>query len=181
MSISTKHLHSVAGRLASLLKVRGVRVVFAESCTAGLVAASLARTPGISQWLCGSAVVYRDATKAAWLGISASELKRHSAVSDPVARGMAVGVLRATREAEWSASVTGHLGPDSPVDQDGVVFVSIACRRARKIELVSCEKIRLRAKSRSARQVEASFHVCERLHAALTGGVDEGVAKGVAK
>ena len=74
MSISTKHLHAAAGRLASLLKVLDVRVAFAESCTAGLVAASLARTPGISQWLCGSAVVYRDATKAAWLDRKSTRL-----------------------------------------------------------------------------------------------------------
>lgn len=167
MSISTKHLHAVAGRLASLLKVRDVRVVFAESCTAGLVAASLARTPGISQWLCGSAVVYRDATKAEWLDVPTAQMKKHSAVSDPVARSMATGVLRCTPEADWSASVTGHLGPDAPVDQDGVVFLAVACRRARKLEVVSSERIQLRAKSRSARQLEAAMYVLERLHAAL--------------
>jgi len=53
------------------------------------------------------------------------------------------------------------------VDQDGCVFLAVACRRARKLEVVSSERIQLRAKSRSARQLEAAMYVLERLHAAL--------------
>ena len=44
----------LAQSLANCLNQRQVGVVFAESCTAGLVAASLAQVPGISRWLCGS-------------------------------------------------------------------------------------------------------------------------------
>ncbi|MEZ6136283.1 MAG: CinA family protein [Pirellulaceae bacterium] len=45
------------------------RLVLAESCTAGRVAATLASFPGISNWLCGSFVVYRCDSKSRWLGI----------------------------------------------------------------------------------------------------------------
>ncbi len=119
-----------ATRLANELRTRGLRIVFAESCTAGLIAASLARFPGISEHLCGSAVVYRNATKTAWLGVSAQDLADESIgpVSKAVAAAMATGVLKRTREADLAASVTGHLGPDAPPELDGVIYVAVARR-----------------------------------------------------
>ena len=39
-----------AALVARLLKDKGIRVVFAESCTAGLASASLATQPGISEF-----------------------------------------------------------------------------------------------------------------------------------
>ncbi len=74
-----------AGQLAKTLKQQGVKVVFAESCTGGLIAASLAQLPGISDWLCGSAVTYRNETKRQWLGVSGENLIRRGAVSATVA------------------------------------------------------------------------------------------------
>ena len=114
--------------LAELLERSTTRVVFAESCTGGLVSASLARVPGISEFHCGSAVVYRLDTKTRWLGVSDEMLCDVGAVSAPVAQAMAVGVLERTPEAELSAAITGHLGPNAPADQDGLVFIALARR-----------------------------------------------------
>jgi len=121
-------LAALVEEVASLLQQSRRRVVFAESCTAGLVAASFARVPGISEFLCGSAVVYRLDTKARWLGISEELLANPGPVSDAVARAMAIGVLARTPEADLAASITGHLGPDAPSDQDGLIFIGIARR-----------------------------------------------------
>ncbi|MEX0820460.1 MAG: damage-inducible protein, partial [Pirellulaceae bacterium] len=41
------------------------------------------------------------------------------------------GVLAMTPEADWAASVTGHLGPDAPLRLDGIVYVGIAHRTNR--------------------------------------------------
>lgn len=171
MNDPSKRLTVAASRLAEVLNERRLRVVFAESCTAGLVAASLATIPGISEWLCGSAVVYRDDTKARWLGVSAADLKKYSAVSEPVACGMALGSLRETPEATWSASVTGHLGPNAPEGQDGLVYVAVACRFGRAIRVVDRAKILLRSRARTARQNEAAVGVLQRLCAAILQGV----------
>ena len=57
-----------ATRLFDMLRDREVRVVFAESCTAGMVSATLAAVPGISDYLCGSMVTYRPEIKENWLG-----------------------------------------------------------------------------------------------------------------
>lgn len=126
-------LASLVEEVASLLQQSGRRVVFAESCTGGLVAAALARVPGISDFLCGSAVAYRLDTKSRWLGVPEAMLADPGPVSEVVARAMAFGVLGRTPEADLAASITGHLGPDAPGDLDGLIFVGIARRNPEAI------------------------------------------------
>jgi nicotinamide-nucleotide amidase len=121
-------LLSAARRVARLLQQSNHKIVFAESCTAGLVSATLSRVPGISAWHCGSMVTYRNETKTAYLGIDSKVLKKPGPVSEHVAREMAEGVLQATPEATIAASITGHLGPNAPPKLDGVVYVAIALR-----------------------------------------------------
>jgi PncC family amidohydrolase len=160
-----------AQRLARSLAELSVKVVFAESCTGGLIAASLAQVPGISDWLCGSAVTYRNDTKQRWLGVSGDKLIRPGAVSAVVAREMAVGVLDKTPEAEWSASVTGHLGPDAPRRLDGVVYVGIARRQHATSEIASIQvkatRHVLAADTRVPRQQETAALVMRQLLAAI--------------
>ena len=126
-------LHSAANNLAAVLKAKNKRIVFAESCTAGLVAATLGRVPGISQHLCGSAVTYRNDTKHRWLGVPTGELEDPGPVSAVVAERMAAGALNATPEADIAVVVTGHLGPNAPDELDGLVFVGIASRETEPI------------------------------------------------
>ena len=157
------NLSATAKTLAALLAERRVRVVFAESCTAGLVSATLARVPGISEWHCGSAVVYRYQTKTDWLGVSARDLAKYSAVSEPIARQMALGVLRSTVEADYSAAVTGHLGPQAPPELDGVIFIGIAHRRAGKPRVFDVRRFQLAKSSRVHLQRETARLTLERL------------------
>ena len=114
--------------LAEALARKQLKIVFAESCTGGLVSAALAGVPGISEWLCGSAVTYRSPTKVAWLGVDATQITHLTAVCSEVALQMAVGVLEKTPEADFAISITGHLGPAAPEGMDGLVFVGIARR-----------------------------------------------------
>ncbi len=144
-----------AVELVSELSARGQRVVFAESCTGGLIASELAKIPGVSQWLCGSAVTYRGDTKVNWLGVRPDSLEAHTAVSAEVTSQMAEGVLTRTPEASIAAAVTGHLGPDAPADLDGVVFAAIAVRHGQRIEVLPANRYQLHAREREARQGEA--------------------------
>lgn len=121
--------------VADLLSYFKARIVFAESCTAGLVSASLARVAGISDFHCGSAVVYRYETKTQWLGVSKAMLIDPGPVSEEVARAMAVGVLERTSEAELAAAITGHLGPNAPHSQDGLIYIGIATKTAKEPEV----------------------------------------------
>lgn len=128
MSIAT-----AARRVARLLKKSDRKIVFAESCTAGLVSGALTRTPGISSYHCGGMVVYRNETKAAYLNIPAATLQDPGPVSHEVAELLAARVLQKTPEADLAASVTGHLGPNAPLKLDGVVFVAVAWRKAKRV------------------------------------------------
>lgn len=162
----------LARQLARLLAQHERRIVFAESCTAGLLSATLCQVAGISQWYCGSAVTYRDETKTKWLRVSSSSIRRQSAVSETVARQMAVNVLSNTPEAHLSASVTGHLGPDAPANLDGVIYAAVAGRPAATPKLVSMQRWQLSNDTRRKRQREAVGLVFQQLIALLDGGLD---------
>lgn len=146
-----------AQQLALLLQARQFRVVLAESCTAGLVAASLGQIPGISEHLCGSAVTYRNRTKQDWLGVAASDLYEPGPVSARVTEIMARAVLQRTPEAHLSLAVTGHLGPAAPPELDGLVFTAVVSRDDAQSDLRShVQQHRLQTCSRANRQQEAT-------------------------
>ncbi|MCA8982484.1 MAG: nicotinamide-nucleotide amidohydrolase family protein [Planctomycetaceae bacterium] len=134
MNDSLAVLQATRQLLNELIRLRK-RIVFAESCTAGLLAATLGQIAGVSEVLCGSAVTYRNLTKANWLGIDPALLDNPhiGPVSEIVARQMAEGVLQRTEEAALAVSVTGHLGPNAPEEQDGIAYVGI-CQRGESLD-----------------------------------------------
>lgn len=134
----------LAQRVVDLLKGSGTKLVLAESCTAGLVSAVLARIPGVSQFHCGSAVVYQVETKARWLGVSKALLRNPGPVSADVVTRMALGALAITPQADIAAAVTGHLGPGAPEGQDGLVYLGFAKRgKNRSRPRVAVKKLEL--------------------------------------
>ena len=163
----TTPLYSMLLRVRDSLKARGDRLVLAESCTAGQVAADLGKIPGISEFLCGSMVVYRTPTKKAWLGISSDLLENTSIgpVSAQVTLALAEAILDKTPEATVAASITGHLGPFAPPWLDGQVYCAFV-RRGVKSEPEDVKSLTLLSPhaadlndiaGRAARQKEAAF------------------------
>lgn len=146
----------VAKALVDRLAQRGLRIVLAESCTGGLISAELAKVPGVSDWLCGSAVTYRCQTKVEWLGVRAEDIDRHTAVSSQVASQMASGVLKKTSEASLSAAITGHFGPGAPEGFDGVVFIGVAMRDSSGVVTATVTRHQLVQEQREERQAEAA-------------------------
>ena len=69
------------------------KIVVAESCTGGMLAAALTDLPGSSAVFERGFVTYSNAAKIELLGVSADTLERHGAVSEPVAKDMARGAL----------------------------------------------------------------------------------------
>jgi PncC family amidohydrolase len=162
-------LTQAAERLAETLRSHRCRAVFAESCTGGLVSAALSQVAGISEFHCGSAVVYKLDTKTQWLGVPAAILKDPGPVSEVVARAMAIGVLIRTPEAHWAASITGHLGPNAPPEQDGLVFIGIARRSADSAEVadVQVTEHRLGVPFPAGMTVQQSLRIRRQVHAAI--------------
>ncbi|WP_108126986.1 CinA family protein [Saccharospirillum mangrovi] len=96
-------------RLATLLLARSARLATVESCTGGLIAAAITDKAGSSDWFEGGWVTYSNELKQA-LGVPAAALRDHGAVSESVARAMA---LAGQQQAgvEYAVAVTGVAGP----------------------------------------------------------------------
>jgi PncC family amidohydrolase len=148
-------ISSAARRVARLLKATDRKVVFAESCTGGLVSGALTAIPGISDCHCGGMVAYRNESKITFLGIPRKLIHKVGPVSAEVASLMAQNVLALTSEADIATSVTGHLGPGAPPQLDGLVFVAIAQRagKGRSKPHIQVHEVHCRARdSRVVRQ-----------------------------
>ena len=99
-----------AGALVDLARDRGLRIVTAESCTGGLVAAELTAVPGSSLTFERGFVTYANAAKVEMLGVSSATLETHGAVSEAVALEMVRGALFRSA-GDIAVSVTGIAGP----------------------------------------------------------------------
>lgn len=109
----------LCGRLAQALKNRSRMMASAESCTGGLIAAACTSLSGSSDWFERGFVTYSNAAKTEMLGVPTRLIEAHGAVSEAVARAMALGAL-AHSKAQISVAVTGVAGPsggspDKPV------------------------------------------------------------------
>jgi nicotinamide-nucleotide amidase len=120
---------ALVSRLAQALPPRGWMLATAESCTGGLIAAACTELAGSSAWFDRAVVSYSNEAKSELLGVDAALIAAHGAVSEPVARAMAEGVL-ARSKAQVAVAVTGIAGPGggSPDKPVGTVWLAWACR-----------------------------------------------------
>jgi nicotinamide-nucleotide amidase len=110
-----------------LLAEKHKTLATAESVTGGLVARSMCRVPGVSEWFRGGIVAYVNDVKRELLSVPRSLIEEHGVVSAQVAEAMAVG-CRARFHTDLAVSTTGIAGPaggtaEKPV---GLVFVGLA-------------------------------------------------------
>ncbi len=114
---------SIAEIVLDLCRARGLTLATAESCTGGMVAARLTAVPGASEVFLGSVVAYANGVKESALGVPASVLEAHGAVSAEAAAAMAQGV-RERLGVDVGVAVTGVAGPGGGTDEKpvGLVF-----------------------------------------------------------
>ncbi len=124
--VGEEDLPAVAGRL---LREAGRTIAVAESCTGGLIAEQITRTPGSSAYFPGGVVAYANAAKTALLGVPEALLAEHGAVSEAVCRAMAEGV-RGRFGADYGVATTGISGPDGGSDDKPVGLVYLGLARA---------------------------------------------------
>jgi len=128
---------TLTGEAAALIdrcRAAGVTLATGESCTGGLIAAILTEVPGSSDVVERGLVTYSNRAKSDLLGVPEALVDVHGAVSEPVARAMAEGVLAAS-PAAIAIAVTGIAGPgggtaDKPV---GLVHLAVARRGGRLV------------------------------------------------
>jgi nicotinamide-nucleotide amidase len=124
---------------------RELKLVAAESCTGGLIAATCTAIPGSSDWFDGAFVTYCESVKTRVLDVAEATLARYGAVSEPTVREMVVGALTHC-DADLATSVSGVAGPsgggvEHPIGTvwfgwalrvpDGIRIVQTACHQLR--------------------------------------------------
>lgn len=105
----------------------GKGVVTAESCTGGLICATLTEAAGASAVIDRSFITYANEAKSELLNVCPDTLSTHGAVSAEVVIQMAEGALTACPSAYYSLAVTGIAGPGGGTDTKPVGLVYIGC------------------------------------------------------
>ena len=118
---------SEARDLIETLRSKGMTMSAAESCTGGMLGASITSVPGASEVFLGSAVVYSNNAKMSILRVSGKTLEEHGAVSQETAREMAAGAARAYG-SDIAVSITGIAGPGgaTPTKPVGTVCFAVS-------------------------------------------------------
>ncbi len=116
----------------------GLTLASAESCTGGNIAHELTLIPGSSEVFVGSVVSYSNEVKMNLLGVGAKTLEENGAVSLPVVREMAEGVLRATG-AKVAVATSGIAGPGGGSEEKPVGTVCIAAALLTPEGMTLCE------------------------------------------
>ena len=145
-------LYAKAREIITRAQKMNLTLATAESCTGGMVSASLTEIPGASSVFERGFITYSNQSKSQMLGVSEETLEKYGAVSAQTAREMALGVLN-NSQVDCAISITGIAGPgggtiEKPV---GLVFFGYVKRNQpinfleKKFGLNSREMIRMEA------------------------------------
>lgn len=130
METAAMRIEALAAELGRLLAANRMVLATAESCTAGGIAYAVTMVPGSSGWFDRGFVTYSNEAKLQQLGVGATYLRDFGAVSEPVARQMALGALTHSA-AQIAVATTGIAGPEggTPEKPVGTVCFGWAIRR----------------------------------------------------
>ena len=117
---------SIEEVVAKMLVENNLKIAVAESCTGGMVSASLINYPGISSVFMEGCVTYSNEAKMKSLGVKKETLDVYGAVSDKCAKEMASGVA-ARYNTNVGIATTGIAGPGGGTDEKpvGLVYFGI--------------------------------------------------------
>ena len=112
-------------KIAELATAANLQLATAESCTGGGVAKALTELAGSSAWFTGGLVTYSNQAKQQLLGVTASDLEKHGAVSESVVTAMVQGACQALG-ADLAVAISGVAGPSGGSVAKPVGYVWLA-------------------------------------------------------
>lgn len=101
-------------------------VATAESCTGGFVAHSFTKVAGSSKYFKGGMVAYTNEIKENVLGVQTQSIENHTAVSEQVAKEMAMQA-REKFKTDFGLATTGYAGPEGGDTEQPLGTLWIAC------------------------------------------------------
>lgn len=144
--------------LGAALQARQLKLATVESCTGGMVAQALTSVAGSSEWFEQGFIPYSNAAKQSMLGLKASHLEAFGAVSQEVAKEMALGALL-NSQADCSLAITGIAGPGGGSAEKPIGLVCFAFVLKKRIE-THCEQF---SGDRQAVRSQATQFALERM------------------
>lgn len=130
-------MNSAEERIVKILAQKGLTVTTAESCTGGLIAATLVNAAGASEVLSEGYVTYSNEAKERILGVNHETLRTWGAVSVRTAAEMAQGAARVSG-ADAALSSTGIAGPGGGTEDKPVGLIYIGCYFKGKTRVKEC-------------------------------------------
>jgi nicotinamide-nucleotide amidase len=119
----------IASSVVKRLAKKNATLSVAESITGGGLAAVITEVAGSSKVFLGGVIAYADEIKINQLDVDAKTLKKFTAVSEEVAKEMAIGV-RKKFNSDYAIATTGVAGPGKAYGQKaGTVWVAIASKK----------------------------------------------------
>jgi nicotinamide-nucleotide amidase len=118
---------TMAEVIGRMLKLNGKTLAVAESCTGGYISHLITSVPGCSAFYNGSVTAYSNLIKENILGVNPETIFDFGAVSEQVAKEMAVGV-RKVFNSDFALATTGIAGPDGGTEEKpvGTVWIAVA-------------------------------------------------------
>lgn len=120
---------TLSQQVGDALTQHGMTISTAESCTGGLILSTLTDISGSSVYVVGGMVTYSNEAKMQHVNVQEETLVQYGAVSEPVAREMAIGV-RQVFDTDYALSVTGIAGPGGGTETKpvGLTFIGLSGR-----------------------------------------------------
>jgi len=120
-------LPDLAQQVITALKAANATIVTAESCTGGLIGATLTGVPGSSAAFFGGFITYDNEAKSRMIRVPFRMIEDYGAVSNQVARAMADGA-RNTAGTDYAVAATGIAGPDGGSERKpiGLVYLAVS-------------------------------------------------------
>jgi nicotinamide-nucleotide amidase len=122
---SNLDIDDIIATMAKTLLAKGWRLSTAESCTGGLVSASITALAGSSEWFERGYITYSNQAKSEDIDVSQNLIEEYGAVSDQVARAMALGAKQ-NSGSDIALSITGIAGPTGGSSEKPVGTVCFA-------------------------------------------------------
>ena len=118
---------TMAEVIGRILKQNGKTLSVTESCTGGYISHLITSVAGSSKFYNGSVTAYSNQVKEQILGVSHKTVLEFGAVSEQVAREMAIGA-RQVLNSDFAVATTGIAGPDGGTDEKpvGTIWIAVA-------------------------------------------------------
>ena len=124
-------MKKLSQKIVNVLRKKGLKISFAESCTGGLLSSSITSISSSSKVFTIGLVTYSNQSKISLLKVPKKIISRHGAVSYETCLSM-VKNLNKISKTNISVSITGIAGPKGGTKKKPVGLVFIGIKKGNK-------------------------------------------------